>query len=302
MPRVSVVCIVYNSMTYLPATVASVLAQTFTDFELVIVDDGSSDNVIEWVSALTDARIRLVSQANKGIPGARNTGIEHARGEFIAFLDGDDLWEPMKLEKQVACLALRPEVGFVHTAIRYIDANGHEVNQVLSVRGDGDVWRDLAVQNPVRCGSTPLVRRKCFEDVGVFDPTLFFCDDWDMWIRISKRHHFAAINEPLTLYRQHGANMTKSYQAIMPNLQRVIERTFEDVPADCTSLKKEAYGRAYLFAAWRALFADDLQMTRSLRNEAFSTYPRLRFEKNSISLTLNLEKAQWLGHKTERRP
>lgn len=298
MPKVSVICIVYNSMVYLPRTVASVLTQTLPDFELIIIDDGSSDNVVAWVSTLNDPRIKLVSQTNRGIPGARNTGIEHARGEYLAFLDGDDLWEPTKLEKQVACLEARPEVGLVHTAIRYVDANDQEVNQVLGVRGDGDVWREVVIQNPVRCGSSPLVRRECFETVGTFDPTLFFCDDWDMWIRIATRYHFTVINEPLTLYRQHGANMTKSYQAIMPNFKRVIERAFQASEVN-TPLKEEAYGRAYLFAAWRAFFARDIPMTRSLRKNAFKAYPKLRFEKNSLSLTLHLMKAQWLGQKTE---
>ena len=298
MPKVSVICIVYNSMVYLPRTVASVLAQTLNDFELLIIDDGSSDNVVAWVSTLNDPRVKLISQANRGIPGARNTGIEHARGEYLAFLDGDDLWEPTKLEKQVACLEARPEVGLVHTAIRYVDANDQEVNQVLGVRGDGDVWREVVIQNPVRCGSSPLVRRECFETVGVFDPDLFFCDDWDMWIRIATRYHFTVINEPLTLYRQHGANMTKSYQAIMPNFKKVIERAFQASDVN-TPLKEEAYGRAYLFAAWRAFFARDIPMTRSLRKNAFKAYPKLRFEKNSLSLTLHLIKAQWLGQRTE---
>jgi glycosyltransferase involved in cell wall biosynthesis len=97
MPKVSVVCIVYNSMAYLPDTIASVLNQTFTDFELIIVNDGSTDHVIAWVSELDDPRIQLITKPNQGIAQARNTGIHVSRGDYLAFLDGDDLWHPPSL-------------------------------------------------------------------------------------------------------------------------------------------------------------------------------------------------------------
>ena len=299
-PRVSVLIPAYNALRFLPQTVASALAQTWDDFELLIVDDGSTDGTGAWVAQHPDARVRLLEQPNQGAATARNTGIAAARGEYIAFLDADDLWEPSKLERQVACLDARPEVGLVHTAIRYIDEDSHEINQVLGTYGDGDVWREVVVHNPVRCGSTPLVRRECFRQLGVFDTELSFAEDWDMWIRIASSYHFATLNEPLTLYRQHSANMTKGYQVIMPNFKTIIERAFEHAPAGSAVLKRESYGRAYLFAAWRAFSAADFRMAKTLQKQAFGAWPKLRFEKNSLNLTLKLAQARFSGRSAER--
>ncbi len=293
MIKVSVVIPAYNAMRFLPQAVESALAQTWRDFELLVVDDGSSDNTGEWAAQHHDGRVRLIRQANQGAATARNTGILEAKGEYIAFLDADDLWEPTKLEKQVMRLEAQPEVGLVHTAIRYIDENGREINRVLGTQGDGDVWKEVVVHNPVRCGSTPLVRRECFEKVGVFDPGLSFSEDWDMWIRISAHYHFAVLSEPLVLYRQHGANMTKGYRAIMPNFAKIIERAFQNTPAEHKPLKREAYGRAYLFAAGRAFGAGDPAEASALLRQAFEHYPKLRYTKNSLRLRLHLLGARW---------
>ncbi|MBD3561856.1 glycosyltransferase family 2 protein, partial [Planktothrix sp. FACHB-1355] len=112
-PKVSVVIPAYNAMRYLPATLDSVFNQTYTDLEILIIDDGSKDETVEWVAQITDPRVQLISQQNKGVSEARNAGIANARGEYIALLDADDLWEPTKLEKQVRCLEDNPAVGLV---------------------------------------------------------------------------------------------------------------------------------------------------------------------------------------------
>ena len=101
MSKVSVIIPAYNAMNYLPQTLKSVLQQTFTDFEILIINDGSSDDIVEWSSQISDSRVKLISQINQGVSAARNTGIRNAQGEYIAFIDADDLWEPTKLEKQV---------------------------------------------------------------------------------------------------------------------------------------------------------------------------------------------------------
>ena len=295
MPKVSVVIPAYNTVHFLPQTVKSVLQQTFQDFEIIVVNDGSTDGTELWLSQLEQPQLTYITQNNQGLPATRNTGIAAAQGAYIAFLDADDLWEPTKLEQQVACLDARPEVGLVHTAIRYIDEQNYEINRIFGVEGDGNVWQKVVVHNPVRCGSTPMVRRDCFATVGVFDPTLTFSEDWDMWIRIAAHYPFATINEPLVSYRQHGTNMTKGYQAIMPNFIKIIERAFENTPAGSESLKQEAYGRAYLFAAGRAFGAGDLDESFSLLRQAFDHHPRLRYTKYSLHLIFQLFRKQWLG-------
>ena len=293
-PRVSIVIPAYNALPFLPHTVASSLAQTWADFELLIIDDGSSDGTASWVAGQLDPRIRLIKQPNQGAATARNTGIFAARGEYIAFLDADDLWEPTKLEQQVACLEASPEVGLVHTAIRYINEEGSEIGRVLRSSGNGNVWEQVVLHMLIRCGSTPLIRRECFDEVGVFDPKLDFAEDWDMWIRIAARYHFTVINQPLVAYRQHKTNMTKNYELITPNLEKIIERAFQNAPSENAALEKEAYGRAYLFAAWRAFSAQDFSTATSLQQRALSAWPKLRFAKTNLKLTFKLVTAQVL--------
>lgn len=197
MPKVSVVIPAYNSMAYLPTTLETVFAQTFTDFEVLIINDGSSDNIVNWVSSLADARIRLITQENQGLTGAHNTGVMQAQGEYIAFLDADDLWEPSKLEKQVSCLDKNPEVGLVDTWVMLIDETGKSTGTVLKTNAEGNVWKQIIQCPTVVCGSSPLVRNACFQEVGLFDPEMGGSSDWDMWIRIASRYSFGLIKEQI---------------------------------------------------------------------------------------------------------
>jgi glycosyltransferase involved in cell wall biosynthesis len=161
MPKVSVVIPAYNAMTYLPETVASVLQQTFSDFELIIVNDGSSDNVMAWASGLEDPRAKLISQENGGVSKARNTGIAQAQGQYIAFLDADDLWEPTKLKKQVHCLETNPSVGLVYTWTAVINQLGQPTRNVWTPNIEGNVWdyliRLLIVVQIEICGFASLL-------------------------------------------------------------------------------------------------------------------------------------------------
>src|SRR4028119_1857024 len=125
MPKVSVIIPAYNAMAYLPETLESVINQTFTDFEVLIINDGSPDGIVEWASEIKDSRVKLISQENQGLSGARNTGIWSSQGEYLAFLDADDIWEPTKLEKQVQCLDKNLDVGMVSSGISTIDPNGN---------------------------------------------------------------------------------------------------------------------------------------------------------------------------------
>lgn len=181
MPKISVVIPAYNAMTYLPETVESVLKQTFADFEVLIINDGSSDHIVQWASQVVDPRVKLISQENQGLPGARNTGIAQARGEYIAFLDADDLWEPTKLEKQVRCIDDNPEVGLVHAWMVLVDEQSKSTGKVMPSYAEGYVWNQLAEKNVIACPSV-MVRRCCFETVGMFDKSLRSLEDWDMWI------------------------------------------------------------------------------------------------------------------------
>jgi glycosyltransferase involved in cell wall biosynthesis len=296
MPKVSVVIPAYNAMTYLPETVESVLQQTFTDFEVLIIDDGSSDHIKEWVAQLTDPRIKLISQINQGLPNARNTGIVHALGEYIAFLDADDLWKPTKLEKQVRCLDDNPSIGLVHTWMVLVDEQSQPTGRVITSNAEGEVWKQLVERNVIACPSV-MVRRDCFDAVGMFDSTLRSIEDWDMWIRIASRYPFAVINEPLAYYRQLANSMSKNCQVMEQAFHLVIEKAFAFAPPELLYIKPRSYGHANLCLAWKALQSSDrnYQQANQFCCQAVEHYPSLRFSQEYIRLKLAIAAMSWFG-------
>lgn len=297
MPKVSVVIPAYNAMTYLPETVESVWRQTFNDFEVLIIDDGSSDQIGEWASLITDPRLKLISQENQGLSGARNTGIAKAQGEYIAFLDADDVWEPTKLEKQVRCLEDNPAVGLAYSWTAYIDEKGKSTGRVMTADAEGDVWRQIIERNIIDCPSV-VVRRCCFETVGVFDRNLRSIEDWDMWIRIASRYPFAVIKEPLVNYRHHASNMSKNWQVMEKSFRLVIEKAFHSAPPELLFLKNRSYGHANVRLAWKALQCSDRDYKKAIQflQQALVHYPQLRYSSEYVRLRLALAAFQWLGH------
>lgn len=295
MPKVSVVIPAYNAMKYLPETVESVLKQTFTDFEVLIINDGSSDHIVQWAFGLVDPRVKLISQKNQGLPGARNTGIAQAQGEYIAFLDADDLWEQTKLEKQVCCLEDNPTVGLVHTWMVLVDEHGKSTGRVMTFNAEGDVWKQVVEKNVIACPSV-MVRRSCF-DVGVFDRNLRSVEDWDMWIRIASRYPFAVIKEPLAYYRQLPSSMSKNCQVMEQAFRTVIEKAFHSAPKELLYLKNRSYGHANLTLAWKALQSHDRDYRLALhfRASAIAHYPQLRYSWEYIRLSLAIAVMRLFG-------
>lgn len=188
-PRVTVVTPAYNVAQYIGEAVDSVLRQTFTDFEYLVVDDGSQDNSVEVVRqhAGHDPRFRLVPGEHRGLSAVRNVGIREARGRYIAYLDGDDRWHPRFLERQVALIeSLPPDVGLVFCRCRLMLENGTVAFYQWQRAGRYDFDDFLVGNNPARCGSTLLIRRSCFDDVGDFDEELSSVEDLEMWLRIAE--------------------------------------------------------------------------------------------------------------------
>lgn len=298
MPKVSAIIPTYNAMTYLSETVDSVLHQTFTDFELIIVDDGSSDRTVQWVSELEDPRVRLICQENQGATVARNTGITEARGEYIAFLDHDDLWHPTKLEKQVRCLDENPTVGLVHTWMVLVDEHGKSTGRVMNSNAEGDIWKQLLEKNTV-ASSSVMLRRCCFETVGVFSPSRDFytVEDWEFWIRIAAHYPFAMIKEPLLSWRQHANNGSKNWRLMEQAYRLVIEKAFDAAPPELLYLKDRSYGHANLCLAWRVLQSSDKDYKKAIqfRQKATSLYPQLHYSREYIRLSLAITLMQFLG-------
>jgi glycosyltransferase involved in cell wall biosynthesis len=284
-------------MPCLVETINCILQQTFTDFEAIVINDGSSDETATWVNQISDRRVKLISQANQGASGARNTGITHASGEYLAFLDADDLWHPTKLEKQVRCLEQHPAIGLVYTWTALIDWEGKPTGRILIDYAEGDVWWQIVERNLIGCGSSPMVRRGCFETVGVFDRELTSVEDWDMWIRIAARYPFAVIKEPLTYYRQLPTSSSKNVKQMEKSFYLVIEKTFQSVPLEQLELKRRSYHYAYICLAWKCLQAKDKDYSQAchFHAAAVASNPRLRYSLECFRLKLALTLIGWFG-------
>lgn len=197
---VSVIIPTLNRAHLLAQAIQSVLDQRLTDFELIIVDDGSTDDTPTGVNAYNDPRIRYIRQANAGVSAARNRGIQEASGRYIAFLDDDDLFLPTKLEKQVAYLEAHPEMAMVHSRYVILDAKNNLIETIPS-QGAGQLYLPFLKSCTVAL-PTVMLRREIFDAVGLFDQSMTIGEDIHLWIRIAKHYPIGEIQEPLVKIRQ----------------------------------------------------------------------------------------------------
>jgi glycosyltransferase involved in cell wall biosynthesis len=227
--EVSIVVAAYNQAPLLAQAIDSVRAQTFADWELVVVDDGSTDDTPEVVARRADdPRIVYVRQARAERCVARNRGIAASTGRLVAFLDADDLWRPEKLARQVAALAAEPAAGLCYTIARFVDAAGRPLPIRKPARPlAGDAFACLMRGNVLILASV-VVRRACLDEAGGFDPALarYGCEDWDLWLGIARRHPVAVVDEELTLYRRHDANT--GWERVLAGALMVVDRWYAD--------------------------------------------------------------------------
>lgn len=253
-PRVSVVIPAYNAAATLPETLNSVFSQSFTDFEVIVVDDGSTDATPELLAAYGE-RIRVHRKPNEGKPAAtRNLGVGAARGEYMAFLDADDCWEKDKLALQVALLDERPDVGLVYTGDVTIDETGRRLSVNPCPPGaTGRMYEELSVHN-VMVGSSVVVRRRAIVEAGGFDESLTSIENWDLWIRIAREWAIDCIDKPLTLYRIHSGNRSGNVELRRENIFRVLAKHHDagDRSPGGRRRRRDAYFHAYFNVLGRA--------------------------------------------------
>ncbi len=203
-PLVSVITPTYNRSGFLKRAITSVLNQTYTNLEMIIADDCSTDDTEQMVSSINDDRIKYIKlESNKGPAGARNIAIKSAKGQYITLLDSDDEYLPEKLELQVNQFEDSPkDIGVIYCGYLIVYEPDTIHGKVLP-QYKGDIFNTLLKHNCM--GSpTPLIRKECFDTCGVFDDSLPSYDDWDMWIRISEKYKFEFINEALAKVYTHG--------------------------------------------------------------------------------------------------
>jgi len=223
-PLVSVVIATYNMSAYLPEAVESVRSQTYGPIEIIIVDDGSTDNtaavVDQWKK---DTRVRYVHQDNQGQTVAKNRGISESTGEYIAFLDADDRWKAAKLEQQMRFFDEDRSVGVVYTDTVIIDEYGRETGRRKIARPQGRVTEQLLDDNFVEFGSA-VVARHALERMGAFDETLSMSIDYDLWLRLSTAYLFRYVDQPLLEYRVWSGQMSRKMLQRTDCILRVYEK------------------------------------------------------------------------------
>lgn len=262
MPRVSVIIPCYNSQRFLSAALESVLGQSFGDFEVVAIDDGSTDGTRAMLNRFRDPRVVRIFQENQGVGRARNAAIARSTAEYLAFLDSDDVWESDKLARQVAFLDFHPSVAVVYSDCFVIDSSG----AILKKFSDdypmrrGMVFEELLRENFAPL-STVVMRRAVFDDVGPFLP-YSIVEDYDLFLKCALRYPFDFLPQPLARYRRHPDNITRNLRLAVAELNCV----YDDL------LRREPHRRHSILKAkgWNLYLIGKTALYDGCRSEAFS--------------------------------
>jgi GT2 family glycosyltransferase len=270
-PTVSVVLPTFNRARLLRQAVGSVLRQSYGDFELIVVDDGSSDDTGAVVAAMGDARLRCLVQPHRGISSAMNAGVRAARGRYVARLDSDDLWAADLLSTLVPVLERDPGAAAAYGKGQAFDAAGRALPHLQGGPGrfPGETLRSL-VFDDCTCNIALLARRACLEEVGLYDEELAANEDWDIWLRVARRgHRFVFVDRVLAYVRWHDGNLTGTrsshFAEVLAARTRPLDKLFADpdLPAAIRAERSAAYANVYLFRGARWLEAG--QPRRALR-------------------------------------
>jgi glycosyltransferase involved in cell wall biosynthesis len=280
MPSVSVIIPTYNRAHLVGEAIQSVQDQTFTDLELIVVDDGSTDHTEEVVRSFTDLRLKYLKRPNGGVSAARNTGLEACAGEFVAFLDSDDLFLPEKLALQVAKISTDPEVGLVYG--RYYTAVAEESPRKVAGRCYPQLeLRDLLL-GPMFHWSTVLVRRSYLDEIGEFDEQFRVGEEWELTLRLALAGcKMICVPEPLNVVRIQPISLSRDVHHYSLDAKRVLDKTFSNprMPAELTELQGKAYAAQIIRSAGSAYLGPSPESGRDILEQALASYPALANEE-----------------------
>jgi hypothetical protein len=226
-PVVSVLVPARDAESTIRQTLESVRRQTFEDFELIVIDDGSTDATLELVEAVADPRFRSYSYPPAGLTAARNRGLEKARGEFVSFIDADDLWTPDKLKAQVAALRRHPEAGAAYSWTVFLDEEGTYLFAKEPSYAEGDIHEELKNGFFIASGSNVILRRSCVEKMARFDASFKICGDWEYMVRFSARWSVVVIPRYQVLYRLSSNSISSQLQDVELGNSRLWRAMFE---------------------------------------------------------------------------
>jgi glycosyltransferase involved in cell wall biosynthesis len=269
MPRVSVIIPAYNAAGTVGVAVDAVLSQTFEDYEVIVVDDGSVDATVDVVAVRSDDRLRYIGHANQGVSVARNEGLSQAAGEYVAFLDADDLWHERKLERQIEAIRDMPGAGFCFTSAELVDDRLQPFG-IDYAPNFQDYCREFLVTGNVvpGGGSSAMVKRDLITSLGGFDPALSQCADWDMWLRLSLVTEFVSIRDPLTRYRKAPDTMSSNPALLERDTFFLLDKFFaSEACAPYLTVRRRAYGNHWMICAGTYLHAGAIRdATRCVRH------------------------------------
>jgi glycosyltransferase involved in cell wall biosynthesis len=246
-PKVSVIMPSYNYARFLPVSIKSVLSQSYSNLELIITDDCSTDEsreIVEHWKKLDKRVVPVLHQVNQGLARARNSGLAVCSGEFVALCDADDIWNPGKLEAQMKCFERQPELGLVHSDGAIIDGTGNLTGQRFSAlyhgksqKASGYLFETLCERNFL-CVPTVILRREAIDYAGGFEENLRSLEDWVCWAKVSRKYPFHYIDDTLVQYRIHGAGLSSNPKGMAQNRVkafRFLLDTFSDIPSPLRS-------------------------------------------------------------------
>lgn len=253
MATISVIIPVYNGEKTIRETVESVQKQTFADLEIIVINDGSKDSTLDVLATIHDPRLKIFSYPNANQAVSRNRGISHATGDFIAFLDADDLWTPDKLEAQLNALQQNPQAALAYSWTNSINESGEFLRRGSYVSENGDVYAKLLLVDFLENGSIPLIRKQALVEVGNFDPSLTPAEDWDMWLRLASRYPFVGVPRVQILYRVSADSASTNVTRMESACWRVIEKAFTQAPDSLQHLKKDSIANIYKYLTFKVL-------------------------------------------------
>jgi glycosyltransferase involved in cell wall biosynthesis len=270
----------YNAATTIVATIRSVRRQKLQDFEIIVIDDGCTDDTAKRVEAIDDERIALSSYENAGLPTARNRGIVRARGEYLAFLDADDLWSSTKLASHVSILDQRRELGAVYSWSCTIDSQDRVLGAHHAASWEGDVYAQMLRSFFVGNASNAIVRRSAVDSVGPFDVSLDRGEDWEFLTRLASRWPFAPVRVYQVFYRQRDGSISADVDRMRDGLLIACDKMFAAAPASLQPLKTTSLANIHVYVA-RSYLTRKMDR-KSIRDGAQSLLSVLRLQPRML--------------------
>ncbi|NER48247.1 MAG: glycosyltransferase [Symploca sp. SIO1B1] len=253
MPLISVIIPAYNAEKTILETIESIFQQTFADFEIIVINDGSQDSTLELLSGVTDPRLQVFSFPNAGLSASRNRGVARAKGEYISFIDADDLWTPDKLELQLQALQTNPEAAVAYSWTDCIDEAGKFLRSGSHMSVSGDVYAQLLLVNFLESGSNVLIRQQALREIGDSDESLAAGQDRELFLRLAAKYHFVAVPQTQILYRVSAQAISANVAKAGTSRLQVIKQAFSQAPESLQYLKKISLANSCKYHTFRAL-------------------------------------------------